>query len=102
MAKVKVAVVTEVEENKIKRVKVEDKLIDLYKYEGQIYATSDICSHEHCNIAEGGYMDGPQVECPCHGSRFDVRDGSVKNLPATEPLETFKLIIEGEDVYIDL
>ena len=52
--------------------------------EGEFKAFSTVCTHQGCPITK---MDGDEIECGCHGSRFMVADGSVANGPATKPLE---------------
>src|SRR5438094_425317 len=66
---------------------------------GQFYALSDICSHAECNISEGD-IEGDSIVCPCHDSAFDVRTGEPNHPPATEPIQTFEVKIEGEDILI--
>ena len=56
----------------------------LVKQEGHVYVLDDTCVHAGCSLA-GGTVDGSSIICPCHGSQFDLRDGSVINGPATMP-----------------
>jgi len=42
-----------------------------------------------------------EVECHCHGSRFDVKTGAVRFLPATVPIKKYPLKVEGEDILIE-
>ena len=67
-----------------KRVVVEDAPVMLYRKGRSTYAIHDRCSHRGCSLAEGEVTDGI-VECPCHGSRFSVKDGSLVKGPATQP-----------------
>ena len=69
---------------------------------GNLIAFSNICSHEECDFVwEGeGSIDGDEVECGCHGSRFNVLDGSVQNPPAVEPIPTYSVRVEGNDVLV--
>ena len=43
-----------------------------------------------------------EVECPCHGSRFDVKSGAVRFLPATAPIATYPVKVEGEDILVEI
>ncbi|MFC6155022.1 Rieske (2Fe-2S) protein [Nocardioides yefusunii] len=54
--------------------------------EGEFRAFSGVCTHKHCFLASSplGY-----IQCPCHGSRFDLNDGSVLQGPAEKALEEF-------------
>jgi nitrite reductase/ring-hydroxylating ferredoxin subunit len=60
---------------------------------------NNICTHEGGPLADGT-LDGYEVECPWHGSKFDVRTGEVKNPPATEPEPTYEVKIEGPDILL--
>ncbi|MGD8793038.1 MAG: Rieske 2Fe-2S domain-containing protein, partial [Anaerolineae bacterium] len=40
--------------------------------------------------------------CPRHGARFDVRSGQVKALPAVQPIPTYEVKVEGDEVFVDL
>ena len=101
MPKVKVANVADVLEGNLKKVDVDGKPVALFKIDGKIYATTNICTHEECELDENHLMHGDVVECTCHGSQFKVSDGSVVLPPATEPLKTYQVSVEGEDVLIE-
>ena len=66
---------------------------------GRIYALAELCTHAECPLSEGD-LDGEELVCPCHGSRFDVKTGAVLSLPANEPLATYNVQIDGSDVLI--
>lgn len=74
----------------------------LFKLEDGIYCLDNVCSHEYSPLAEGMVLDG-DVYCPKHGSRFDIRTGGVKDLPATRPVRSFPVTVDEQgDVYIDV
>ena len=81
----------EVPEGEAKAFDVSGAEIAVARVEGQLYAFSDICTHRHCNLANGGEIDGTTIECECHGSQFDMKTGEVLNPPATEALETYEV-----------
>jgi len=62
---------------------------------GKFYATEEECTHAGGPLSEGE-LQGDTVICPWHGSRFNLTDGSIVRGPATEPLATYKVQIEGE------
>lgn len=103
MAKVKVAKKSDTPAGKAKAFKVGDAEVAVYHTDSdEWYATSDICTHEYCNLAQdGGKLDGFEIECDCHGSKFDVRTGKVLLPPAVEDLKTFKVSVSGADVYVE-
>lgn len=67
---------------------------------GKLFAFSDICTHRHCNLAMGGEIEGTTITCECHGSIFDMSDGSVREGPATEPIATFEVGEEGGQISV--
>jgi 3-phenylpropionate/trans-cinnamate dioxygenase ferredoxin component len=87
----------EVPEGEVKAFDVSGAEIAVARVEGQVFAFSDICTHRHCNLANGGELEDHTIECECHGSVFDIRTGEVRNPPAAEPLETFEAReVDGE------
>ena len=101
MQKVKVATVAEVPEGGLKKIEVDGEPVALFKIDGQVFATSNICTHAGCELDHNHAMHGEVVECTCHGSQFSVKTGEVVLPPAIEPLKTFKVSIEGEEVFVE-
>lgn len=75
------------------------KEIALFRLDDGIYATENSCSHEYSQLSEGMIM-GADVYCPKHGSRFDIRTGAVRDLPATRPVKTYEVKVEDGVVYV--
>ena len=71
----------------------------LAKSEGEVFAISDICSHAEVALSDGAVEDGT-IECWLHGSRFDLRSGQPTGLPATRPVATYPVKIDGDEVYV--
>jgi len=65
------------------------------------YAVYDECSHAAIALSEGD-VEGDQIECWLHGSRFDLRSGKPTGLPATEPVAIYPVKVEGGDVLVDV
>ena len=62
---------------------------------GTLCAVVDVCTHDRGPLGEGR-LRGTTIECPRHGARFDVRDGSVVTPPAVRPLATFPVrVVDG-------
>ena len=96
-----VAKLDEIPDGGIKQVVAHGDLVGLYRVGSQVWAINDICTHEETELSEGEFdVDDMEVECPLHGSRFDVRDGSVRILPATKPVATYPVKIEGDLVLV--
>jgi len=98
----RVASVSDVPAESLKRVEAGGVPICLaHAGDGNFYAIGDTCTHEEFSLSEGELWD-MSVECPHHGSRFDLRDGHVTGLPAVIPATTYPVTVEGEDVYVDV
>jgi len=85
----------------IKRFVVAGQAILLANVNGEFFAVADLCSHDDAILSNGALKDHC-IECPLHGSRFDLRTGMPKEEPATEPIRTFPLEIRDDTIYIDL
>lgn len=100
---VKIATIHDIPKNEARAFIYGDRRIAIYHIDGAFYATTDICSHAYAELSEGFLEpDDCTIECPLHGSRFDIRTGNVLSLPAFEPIATYSLRIEGEDVLVEL
>ncbi len=65
------------------------------------FAVDNLCTHARARLSEGK-LKGCKILCPLHGAAFDVRDGGVLTRPASKPLESYPLCIEGGDIYLML
>ena len=102
MAKVRVALVEEVPIESLKAVMAGDTEICLaHAEDGNFYAINDVCTHENF-LLSGGELFDLQVECPQHGSRFDLVTGKVTGLPAVIPATTYPVTVEGGEVYVEV
>jgi 3-phenylpropionate/trans-cinnamate dioxygenase ferredoxin subunit len=75
--------------------------VAIVRAEGEIYAIHDVCSHEEVPLSEGEVYDHT-VECWLHGSCFDLRSGKPTGPPATQPVATYSVRIDGDDVFVSL
>jgi 3-phenylpropionate/trans-cinnamate dioxygenase ferredoxin subunit len=67
----------------------------------QLFALADTCTHEGCSLAEGDLSDKDlAVECPCHGSVFDLATGEPLEGPAADPVSVF--VVKEEDGWIEV
>ncbi|MBK5288340.1 MAG: non-heme iron oxygenase ferredoxin subunit [Acidimicrobiia bacterium] len=65
------------------------------------YAIGDECSHADFSLSEGDvWADECEIECPKHGSTFSLTTGEPHTLPATRPVATYELVLEGDDVMV--
>jgi len=66
-----------------------------------LYAIADECSHAAIALSEGE-VEGCEIECWLHGSRFDLRTGKPTGPPATEPVAIYPVRVDGDDVLVDV
>ncbi len=94
--KVRIAAVSDLPDGRGVRVDVGDDRIAVFRIGEDVYAIGDRCSHAEASLADGEIWD-EQVECPRHGSTFDLRTGHPDTLPATKPVPVYAVeIVEGE------
>ena len=75
------------------RVVVDDTPVLLLRAGERIFAIHDRCSHRGCSLSEGE-VEGEEIVCACHGSRFDLRNGAVRGGPATSAQPSFQVRVE--------
>ncbi len=67
----------------------------------ELFAVHDECTHEAVPLSEGD-VDGCTIECWRHGSRFDLRNGTVLGPPAVEPVQVYATRLDGGEVFVSL
>ena len=81
----------------------DDLEIGVFNCGGDLFAIEDRCSHDDGPLAEGEFdEENCTVECPRHGSRFDLKTGKPMTLPAYEPVDTFPVIIEDQTIKLEV
>ena len=84
-----------------KRFDVGTHRIALVRIGDEFFAVGDECSHEDYSLSEGEvWEDECELECPQHGSTFDLRTGQPCSLPATKPVEVYEVVVSGDDVSV--
>ena len=84
------------------RAEIEDEDILLVNVDGDLYACSNICSHDYAVLHEGE-LEGEQIICPLHLARFDARTGEALSPPAYEALTTYPVrVVENDYVELEL
>ena len=96
-----VATVSELIEGKVlQRVRPSGDAVCLVRYNGEISALSDICTHQHFSMSLGDLLEDGTLQCAWHGARYDCKSGEVKQVPATAPLPVFHVRVEGDTVLV--
>lgn len=80
-------------------VEVDGEPVVIGRVEGQVYAIGGVCSHQFALLEEGGLEDNV-VMCPLHDSGFDIRTGKAVRLPATAPVLTYDVKVEGGKILV--
>jgi 3-phenylpropionate/trans-cinnamate dioxygenase ferredoxin subunit len=94
-----VAKTSEIEEGKVKVVRVGDAPVGVTLIEGEYFAFADVCTHDDGPVAEGE-LDDHTIECPRHGARFDVRTGRALSLPAVVPIPVYAVEVDGDTLKV--
>jgi nitrite reductase/ring-hydroxylating ferredoxin subunit len=98
---VKVATKAEISDQSAKLIKIGNKRIALFNLGGQFFAIDDTCSHADGPLSEGE-IEGEEVECPWHGSRFNIKTGEVTAEPAGENVGRYNVRVTGDDLEVEV
>jgi 3-phenylpropionate/trans-cinnamate dioxygenase ferredoxin subunit len=79
---------------------IEGRPVALYLVEGEVFATHNVCTHQFALLSDG-YLEDGCIECPLHQARFDVRTGAALSAPACEPVKTYPVVLQGNDIFVD-
>ena len=91
----------EVSEGELREFVLKEVEILVVKYAGQIYCLQARCTHAGAPLVEGELNDDV-LQCPWHGSRFNIKNGSVIKGPAEKQLLTYNCIIEEDRLLVEL
>jgi 3-phenylpropionate/trans-cinnamate dioxygenase ferredoxin subunit len=91
----------EIGPNQVESFQIGDKYLAICQLDGKYYAFDELCTHQFGPLSDG-WLEGYTIECPLHGARFDVRNGEAICLPAVEKLQTYKVVVQGESIMIEL
>lgn len=103
-APIRLCALDELEDGTATRFDVEERQLTVIRIEDSVYVIGDICSHQNVSLSDGGEVDPDEctIECPKHGSEFDLRTGEALSLPATKPVPTYKAFVADGDVLLEL
>jgi 3-phenylpropionate/trans-cinnamate dioxygenase ferredoxin subunit len=91
----------ELKPGKALRVKINDHAIAIVRTpNGEVKALDDKCSHGEISLSEG-FVDNETIECWAHGAKFDLNTGKPLSLPAYEPVATYEILIDNNDIYVE-
>lgn len=100
---IEICPVDELPPGAMRLVEWEDLEIGVFNCAGELLAIEDRCSHDNGNLVEGELdEDDCTIECPRHGSKFDLRTGQPVNLPAYVPVDTFPVSVLNGMIKIEV
>ena len=91
---------SEVRPNDLKLVQVGESQVILTELRGEVIAFDNMCTHEECDLFYGAIDEDDEIECDCHGARFNVLTGEVMAPPAEIPLPVYEVVVNGDDVAV--
>jgi 3-phenylpropionate/trans-cinnamate dioxygenase ferredoxin subunit len=97
----RVAGLNEIAKGQTLCVEVDGREILLCHTSDGLYAVDNLCTHAAARLCEGK-LKGNRLLCPLHGAAFDVRDGSALTRPASIPLATYPVSVEGDSICLHL
>ena len=104
MTAARVCAVSDVPAGEVRKVEAAGREIAVVNLgEEGFRAVDAVCSHAHEYLSEGEVdVDDETIECPKHGSTFDLNTGRPRSLPATMPVDTFTVTTEDDDILIEV
>ncbi|MGB7588836.1 MAG: non-heme iron oxygenase ferredoxin subunit [Solirubrobacterales bacterium] len=95
--------ISELPPGSMRLIEHEGAKIGVFNCDGALYAIEDRCSHDNGPLAEGEFDASTcTVECPRHGSLFDLTTGRPKTLPAYAPVRTFSTAVVDDTVTLEV
>lgn len=96
---VKVAEAKDIKPSTMKVIDLVGERVCMVNVEGNYYAIGNVCTHVGGPLNEGT-LEGYDVECPWHGSKFDVRTGEPTKPPARQSVPTYEIKIEDNNILV--
>lgn len=101
MSLVRLASIKDLQESKMMGVTNADKEILIVNLDGKYHAIGNKCAHKGCKLSNGVLFE-ESVECPCHGSVFNVKTGKIIKGPTKKPEPVFKVEVKEDQILVDL
>jgi nitrite reductase/ring-hydroxylating ferredoxin subunit len=98
---VKVLLTRDLAPDEIRGFEANGKKILIANIAGKYYAIGNVCTHRGCLLSEGT-LSGENIKCPCHGSTFSVKTGSIVTGPTKIPEPVFQTEVENDQVLVNV
>ena len=98
---VKVAQLGQLPSGQALKVEVAGQEIALFNLAGEVFATSDRCTHMQASLSEG-QIKGDQIVCPWHGLCFEIRTGKALGTRPWPSLRTYRVRVSGDDIELEI
>ena len=100
-ARLRLCAKEEVADGAALRVETGGLTLAVYQVAGMYYVTDDNCTHGPGSLSEG-CLEGHRIECDFHNGAFDIRTGEVLAPPCMVPIKTYRVVVDGDDVLIEV
>ena len=85
------------------RIEIDEVPIAIFNVEGELHCVDDTCTHQEASLSEGDLdLERCAIECPLHGSAFDLRTGDPITLPAVEPIRVHRVEVSDGMIRVAL
>ena len=91
----------DIPEGEVRSFLVDNEMVAVFNINNEFYALKDQCSHMDLPLSDG-FVEGDKVTCAYHGAEFEITSGKALCLPAIEPVENYKVTLDGDDIYVEL
>ncbi len=100
-SRVELCKIEEIGAGEVRRITASGLTVAVYNLDGDFYVTDDACTHGPGSLSEG-FIDGDVIECNFHQGAFNIRTGQVVKPPCMVPVKTYKTVVEGGRVFIEV
>ena len=98
---IRICALDDLKPGKALRVKIGDHALAIVRTPlGDVKALDDKCSHGEISLSEG-FVDDKTIECWAHGAKFELDTGKPLSLPAYEPVATYEVLIENDEIFVE-
>jgi 3-phenylpropionate/trans-cinnamate dioxygenase ferredoxin subunit len=101
MPMLRVCPLVELPPGEARRIEADPPIAVFHTEDGQIFAIDDTCTHQDASLADG-WLEGCEIECPLHASRFDLRTGAVDAPPARRAVRTHAVTIADGVIHVTM